>query len=155
MVHVGHDLRRGDALRFPSGTATANVIRTLFGVPRELPRQVVAEVEQAASAPARQLLPTTLQPAAQQPGTPRTPTTPQLERGRSGGVDRGRATPSPTGGGKLSGRRFSTDDIPFLDLRSAASLARADTASMLPSSHTPSRASFLLGHRLRKGWAKV
>ena len=41
-------------------------------------------------------------------------------------------TPSPTGE-KLSGRQFSTDDIPFLDLRSAASLARADTASLLPS----------------------
>ncbi len=135
--------------RFPSGTATANVIRTLFGVPRELPRQVVAEVEQAAGGPAaRQLLPT-LQPAAQHaaPGTPRTPTTPHLERGRSGGVDRGHM-PSPTGG-KLSGRRFSTDDIPFLDLRSAASLARADTASMLPTSHMPSGANPDLMHDAR------
>ena len=148
MQQPGVWLKLLDLRRFPSGTATANVIRTLFGVPRELPRQVVAEVEQAASTPvagARQLLPTH-QPAAQHaaPGTPRTPTTPQLERGRSGGADRGRATPSPTGG-KLSGRRFSTDDIPFLDLRSAASLARADTASMLPSSRIASGSALPFG----------
>jgi hypothetical protein len=120
--------------RFPSGTATANVIRTLFGIPPELPRQAVAEVEQAASArgpavwqrPALTAQPA-LPPAA--PGTPTTPATPTVDGRHRSGLDRVRTSPSE----KLSGRRFSTDDIPFLDLRSAASLARADTASVLPS----------------------
>jgi hypothetical protein len=44
-----------EKLRFPSGTATANVIRTLFGIPQDEPPEAVAAMR-TANDPANQVL---------------------------------------------------------------------------------------------------
>ena len=121
-----------EALRFPSGTATANVIRTLFGIPPDADPAAVADAEHVPGEAVATPQPVRTRPlrgalaAVHQPGT----------RRASGALDSLPGTPRE----KLSRRCSRAEDIPYLDLRSAASLARADTSMTLATARLGSEA---------------
>lgn len=124
-----------EALRFPSGTATANVIRTLFGIPPDAAAAEVAAVERRPGDPAA---------AAAGVGADAYPRRASAQcdswgRGRGGGVAGGAAPGDDTGSPllevALSRRRSNVADTPYLSLRCAQSLARADTSMTLGDSY--------------------
>lgn len=117
-----------EALRFPSGTATANVIRTLFGiqpdaVPAEVPLAEPSIRAPPPTAPLRAVCITA--PTPTQRGA--------LIRSTSlrGGLQAGWAAGMPREARSMSRRCSNVEDTPYLDLKSAQELARADSSMTL------------------------